>query len=312
MIVEFLEGYYKELLEDKISYKQNLNNLQNKFKENAAFLDLLKEKTDPYLESFTPREVNRTAKHQIADLENEQKILEDQISTMESSYEKLSEKILYLNRMLKKANELEKRDATSIVSDMFVRAGLFSNQLSHLCTDELDILNGQVDSILDLLENGNLLEAREELIATKNYISEVERNVEACLAEFMPIILENRDFYYNLDYNLNLLFDSDELQFHYSMDENIMDLSELSTYLLFGFLFELLFQANHIFVPKEMNIEFLLEDQHICFAITFYSEYSVMDSFGKNIEKILAVFDGHMSVKKEDDLVQVHVDFKEV
>ena len=91
MVKEYLEHYLSQLIEEKIDEERKSVSVENEIRENAAFISLLEEKTDPNYESFTPREIKSSNKKKIEELKGRQKSLyfqnEDQKAHIRSGCE---------------------------------------------------------------------------------------------------------------------------------------------------------------------------------------------------------------------------------
>ena len=81
MISEYLKKFQSELMSNKEEIHKSVEALELQIKENKAFIKLLKEENDSNYESFSPRDVNPKGREQIQHLEDQQKLLQEQLDT---------------------------------------------------------------------------------------------------------------------------------------------------------------------------------------------------------------------------------------
>ena len=86
MISEYLKKFQSELMTNKEDIHKSIQTLELQMKENKAFIMLLKEENDSNYESFSPRDVNPKGREQILHLEEQQKLLQEQLDTRKKEY----------------------------------------------------------------------------------------------------------------------------------------------------------------------------------------------------------------------------------
>ena len=86
MISEYLKKFQSELMSNKEEIHKSVEALELQIKENKAFIKLLKEENDSNYESFSPRDVNPKGREQIQHLEDQQKLLQEQLDTRKKEY----------------------------------------------------------------------------------------------------------------------------------------------------------------------------------------------------------------------------------
>ncbi len=82
MVKEYLEKTRDEFLINKSSLTEKLTSAENHFKENLKIIQMLEDSNDPNFEAFTPRKVNSYNRNKIAELNEEQKLIEAQIKVL--------------------------------------------------------------------------------------------------------------------------------------------------------------------------------------------------------------------------------------
>lgn len=105
MVKAYLEKIREQFLEQKIETSNRMTELSNRYKENIEFIKLLEETNDPNFESFTPREVNGFNRTKIAELEEIQKSLTEELAQVRTELQQLDTDICELNSVIKIAKE---------------------------------------------------------------------------------------------------------------------------------------------------------------------------------------------------------------
>ena len=127
MISEYLKKFQSELMSNKEEIHKSVEALELQIKENKAFIKLLKEENDSNYESFSPRDVNPKGREQIQHLEDQQKLLQEQLDTRKKEYVSCIAKLDELNEAIA---ELEQKinDSDSDISDDILRLKLLETQ----------------------------------------------------------------------------------------------------------------------------------------------------------------------------------------
>lgn len=105
MIVEYLEKIKEDFVNQKDSLLSELNEYENRYKENIKMIQLLEEKMDTSYESFTPREVNSYNKDKIKELSEEQKKIDVIIQEKRKDISDIEAKIDEISSVIKVASE---------------------------------------------------------------------------------------------------------------------------------------------------------------------------------------------------------------
>lgn len=105
MVTSYLEKIREQYQEKRIDAYSRLNTATNEFKENTEFIKLLELNNDSNFESFTPRQVNGFNRTKIAELEERQKQLTNEISDIRSEISSIDNEIYEINSVIKVAKE---------------------------------------------------------------------------------------------------------------------------------------------------------------------------------------------------------------
>ena len=113
MVREYLEKTKLQFEQKKESIIEQIHLCENKQKENIKFIQMLEETNDSSYEAFSPRETNVFNHRKIAELQEEQKQVEDQIIHLQNQIGELEFKIAEITSVIK----VVKKDEDEIGSD---------------------------------------------------------------------------------------------------------------------------------------------------------------------------------------------------
>ena len=105
MVVNYLEKIREKYQNELIEQKLLLNKALSEQRENVEIIKLLEENDDPNFEAFTPRAVNSFNKTKIAELKEEQKLLEQRIADLKNQVESIEAEIAEVTEVIKAAKE---------------------------------------------------------------------------------------------------------------------------------------------------------------------------------------------------------------
>ena len=105
MVVNYLEKIREKYQSEAIELNLLLNKALSEQKENIEIIKLLEVNDDPNFESFTPRPVNSFNKTKIAELKEEQKVLEQRIAELQDKIKSVNEEIAEVTEVIKVAKE---------------------------------------------------------------------------------------------------------------------------------------------------------------------------------------------------------------
>ena len=105
MVVKYLEKIRDKFQSELIELNMSLNKSHSTKRENTEIIKLLEVNDDPYFEAFSPRPVNSFNKTKITELREEQKLLEVEISELESKIKEKQTEIDEVNEVIKVAKE---------------------------------------------------------------------------------------------------------------------------------------------------------------------------------------------------------------
>ena len=101
MVREYLEKTKLQFEQKKESIIEQIHLCENKQKENIKFIQMLEETNDSSYEAFSPRETNVFNHRKIAELQEEQKQVEDQIIHLQNQIGELEFKIAEITSVIK-------------------------------------------------------------------------------------------------------------------------------------------------------------------------------------------------------------------
>lgn len=203
MVKEYLQSYLNELLEKKINAEQESASLENRIKENLAFIELLEEKNDPNYESFTPREVNSSNKKKIAELKDEQKSLVFRSEEQKEKIADLDAKIDELNSVIRVAREVEKPSDELIneASDNeILRRKLLETQEAERQRIARELHDSTVQSLTGLMYKAELLSklmemdpnrCKVELKGLSGHIKEIIKVMRSLIYDLRPMSFDD-------------------------------------------------------------------------------------------------------------------------
>ena len=116
MVREYLEKTRDEFLVTKSSLIEKLTSAENHFKENFKIIEMLEDTNDTSYEAFTPREVNTYNRKKIAELNEEQKLIEAQIKILHKQISDIDCDIAEISSVLKVC----RNDADSVEIDKVI------------------------------------------------------------------------------------------------------------------------------------------------------------------------------------------------
>lgn len=101
MVKEYLERTKQEFVEQKLMIQKDIVGCQNRMKENTKFIEILEDSNDPNYDAFTPRETNSFNRKKIAELQENQKIEFDHLSSLQDELQIVENKIDEITNVMK-------------------------------------------------------------------------------------------------------------------------------------------------------------------------------------------------------------------
>lgn len=192
MISEYLKKFQSELMENKDEIHKSVQKLELQIKENKAFIKLLKEENDSNYESFSPRDVNPKGKEQIRQLEDQQKLLKEELDAKKKEYVSCTAKLNELNEAI---SELEQKinDSDSNISDDIFRLKLLETQENERQRISRELHDSTVQNLTSLVHKTELCS---KLIDMDKVRCKLELNIMS--KTLREIINDTRNMIYNL------------------------------------------------------------------------------------------------------------------
>ena len=192
MISEYLKKFQSELMSNKEEIHKSVEALELQIKENKAFIKLLKEENDSNYESFSPRDVNPKGREQIQHLEDQQKLLQEQLDTRKKEYVSCIAKLDELNEAIA---ELEQKinDSDSDISDDILRLKLLETQENERQRISRELHDSTVQNLTSLVHKTELCS---KLIDMDKVRCKLELNIMS--KTLRDIINDTRNMIYNL------------------------------------------------------------------------------------------------------------------
>lgn len=192
MISEYLKKFQSELMTNKEDIHKSIQTLELQMKENKAFIMLLKEENDSNYESFSPRDVNPKGREQILHLEEQQKLLQEQLDTRKKEYTSCVTKLNKLNDAI---SELEQKinDNNSDISDEIFRLKLLETQENERQRISRELHDSTVQNLTSLVHKTELCS---KLIDMDKVRCKLELNIMS--KTLRDIINDTRNMIYNL------------------------------------------------------------------------------------------------------------------
>lgn len=101
MVKEYLERTKQEYVEQKLMIQKDIVGCQNRMKENSKFIEILEDTNDPNYDAFTPRETNSFNRKKIVELQNNQKMEFDHLSSLQDELQIIENKIDEISNVMK-------------------------------------------------------------------------------------------------------------------------------------------------------------------------------------------------------------------
>ena len=151
MVKEYLERTKQEYVEQKLMIQKDIVSCQNRMKENAKFMEILEDTNDPNYDAFTPRETNSFNRKKIVELQDNQKMEFDHLSSLQDELQIVENKIDEISNVMKEF----KIDSTRLSSIDFRMNQLRTDdrqmhRFSQELTEQSENTAEQVDHHMDL------------------------------------------------------------------------------------------------------------------------------------------------------------------
>ena len=105
IVISYLEKIYQDLFEVKLNVEKELHQRKSQLDNNKKIINAIEESLENSLESFSPRKSNQENHDKIKSLTKEQKILEEEICSLEKKLEKTKLNVEEMDAVLKAERE---------------------------------------------------------------------------------------------------------------------------------------------------------------------------------------------------------------
>jgi two-component system sensor histidine kinase DegS len=192
-MISYLERLRKEYQKEQLEIEKELENLQIHQKENTEFIKLLENNIDPNIESFSPRDVNAKDKAKIAELQENQKKLEQEILDTKERYARCIDKVEEISNVIADAKQEMVQENKSDDDNERYRLTLLETQENERQRISRELHDSTVQNLTSLVHKAELCSKLVEMdpIRCKLELNMMSRTLR-------EIINETRDMIYNL------------------------------------------------------------------------------------------------------------------
>ena len=273
MVKEYLENYLGQLIEEKIDEEQRSVSVENEIRENAAFISLLEEKSDPNYESFTPREIKSSNKKKIEELKARQKALYFENEDQKAHIADLDAKIAELNSVIRVAREVEKPSDELIneASDNeILRRKLLETQEAERQRIARELHDSTVQSLTGLMYKAELLtklmdmdpnRCKVELKGVSGHIKDIINDMRSLIYDLRPMSFDDIGVDTAIERDLSKLREQSQIPINYYV-QGEGELPQVYGLTLLRIIHEACMNSIKHAKPTEINVRFrYLEDE---------------------------------------------------
>ena len=190
MVREYLEKTKLQFEQKKESIIEQIHLCENKQKENIKFIQMLEETNDSSYEAFSPRETNVFNHRKIAELQEEQKQVEDQIIHLQNQIGELEFKIAEITSVIKVA----KKDEDEIGSDeVDTERQRIARDLHDSTTQSLTSLVHKTELCTKLIDK-DPVRCKLELFSVNKCLREIIEDMRGLIYDLRPMSFDDIGF----------------------------------------------------------------------------------------------------------------------
>lgn len=215
MVKEYLERTKQEYVEHKLMIQKDIVSCQNRMKENAKFIEILEDTNDPNYDAFTPRETNTFNRKKIVELQDNQKMEFNHLSSLQDELQIVENKIDEISNVMKEYTvDATRQNTIDFRMNQLRTDDRQMHRFSQNLTEQVESISEQVDHHMDLCN---------KLIDVDTERAKME------LAEIHNLCLAQQNWLKNYTYELYPAFD-DGTSFEQKVQQLIQQLSENKSY----------------------------------------------------------------------------------
>ncbi len=192
MVIEYLNGQKKELLEKKAVLEREIKELELRLRDTGEFIKVLQESCDSGYESFSPRDGNIRERDKIEELREEQKKSRELLEEKQQEYEECLQKLGEVSNVIEEAGQKIK-DSSSLVEDETYRLTILETQENERQRISRELHDYTVQNMISLVHKTELCTKLVEIDAVR---CKLELNIIS--KTLRDIINDTRNMIYNL------------------------------------------------------------------------------------------------------------------
>lgn len=209
MVKEYLERTKQEFVEQKLMIQKDIVGCQNRMKENAKFIEILEDTNDPNYDAFTPRETNSFNRKKISELQDNQKMEFDHLSSLQDELQIVENKIDEISNVMKEFTVGSIRlDSIDLRMNQLRTGDRQMHRFSQKLAEQLEWTAEQVNHHIDLcskLIDVDPERAKMELSEIRNLCNEQQKWIKNFTYELYPVLDDGLSFEQKIDQLINLL-----------------------------------------------------------------------------------------------------------
>lgn len=245
MVKEYLDRTKQEFIEQKLMIQKDIVGCQNRMKENAKFIEILEDTNDPNYDAFTPRETNSFNRKKIVELQDNQKMEFDHLSSLQDELQIVENKIEEISNVMREYSvDSSKQNLIDSRLDQLRTNDRVMHRFSKKLMNQSETVMEQVRHHMDLCN---------ELVDVDSERAKIE------LSEIRKQISLQQDWINNFTYELYPAFD-DGISFDQKVQHLIQQLNKNGTYMIdyhtsgISYRLDKVIQNTLLYIIRELSI----------------------------------------------------------